>query len=46
MPGIASLLKGLEVLNSKAKVSKPEEHADGRIVRELEQSGFIKSLQQ
>jgi len=46
VPGVASLLKGLEQSNPKAKTSKPEEHADGRIVRELEQSGFIKSLQQ
>ena len=46
IPGIASLLKGLEPSNPKAKASKPEDHADGRIVRELEQSGFIKALQQ
>ena len=46
VPGIASLLKGLEPSNPKAKTSKPEDHADARIVRELDQSGFIKSLQQ
>ena len=46
VPGIASLLKGLEPSNSKAKGSKPEDHAEPRIMRELEQSGFIKSLQQ
>ncbi|MGZ9214602.1 MAG: ABC transporter substrate-binding protein [Candidatus Binatia bacterium] len=45
VPGIASLLKGLEQTNPKAKTSKPEEHADSRIVREIEQSGFIKALQ-
>jgi len=44
--GIASLLKGLEGSNPKAKGAKPEDQADGRIVREFEQSGFIKSLQQ
>jgi NitT/TauT family transport system substrate-binding protein len=44
--GVASLLKGLEPSSPKAKGSKPEDHVDGRIVRELEQSGFIKSLQQ
>ncbi len=44
--GIASLLKGLESSNPKAKGAKPEDFADARIVRELEQSGFIKSLQQ
>jgi hypothetical protein len=46
VPGIASLLKGLEPSNPKAKASKPEEHADARIVRELDQSGFIKGLMQ
>lgn len=46
VPGVASLLKGLEGSNPKAKGSKPEDHADGRMVRELEQSGFIKLLQQ
>lgn len=46
LPGIASLLKGLEPSNPKAKNSKAEEHADARIVRELDQSGFIKALQQ
>jgi len=46
VPGIASLMKGLEQSNPKAKTSKPEDHADSRIVRELDQSGFIKSLQQ
>jgi len=42
--GIASLLRGLEQTNPKAKGAKPEDFADGRIVRELEQSGFIKSV--
>lgn len=46
VPGIASLLQGLEPSNPKAKGSKPEQHADARIVRELDQGGFIKSLQQ
>jgi NitT/TauT family transport system substrate-binding protein len=44
--GVASLLKGLEASNPKAKGSKPEDHIDSRIVRELDQSGFIKSIQQ
>jgi NitT/TauT family transport system substrate-binding protein len=43
-PGIASLLRGLERTNPKAKGAKPEDFADGRIVRELEQSGFVKSV--
>jgi NitT/TauT family transport system substrate-binding protein len=42
--GIASLLRGLEQTNPKAKGAKPEDFADGRIVRELEQSGFVKSV--
>lgn len=45
LPGIASLLQVVEKTNPKAKGAKPEEFADGRIVRELDQSGFIKSLQ-
>ena len=44
VPGIASLLKGLESSNPKAKGSKPEDHADARIVRELDQSGFVKAV--
>src|SRR5262245_19619684 len=43
--GIGSLIKGLEQTNPKAKTAKPEEFADSRIVRELDQSGFIKTLQ-
>ena len=43
--GIASLIQGLDKTNPKAKTAKPEDHADGRIVRELEQSGFIKAVQ-
>lgn len=42
--GIASLLKGLEASNPKARGSKPEEHVDARVVRELDQSGFIKGV--
>jgi len=45
VPGIASLLRGLEPTNPKAKGAKPEDFADSRIVRELDQSGFIKALQ-
>ncbi len=44
--GIASLIQGLEKSNPKAKGAKAEEFADDRIVREIEQSGFIKTLQQ
>jgi len=44
LPGIASLLRGLEQTQPKAKGAKPEDFADGRMVRELEQSGFIKSV--
>jgi len=42
--GIASLLIELEKTVPKAKTAKPEEFADSRLVKELEQNGFIKSL--
>jgi NitT/TauT family transport system substrate-binding protein len=44
LPGIASLLRGLEQAQPKAKGAKSEDFADSRIVRELDQSGFIKSV--
>jgi hypothetical protein len=44
LPGIASLLRGLEQAQPKAKSAKPEDFADSRIVRELDQSGFIKTV--
>ena len=46
LAGVASLLQGLEKSNPKAKGAKPEDFADGRLVREIEQSGFIKNLRQ
>ena len=46
VPGIASLLRGLEQTNPKAKGAKPEDFADSRPVRDLDQSGFIKSVMQ
>jgi NitT/TauT family transport system substrate-binding protein len=42
--GIASLIQGLENQFPKAKGAKPEDFADSHLVRELDQSGFIKSL--
>ena len=42
--GIASLLQELEKQFPKAKSAKPEDFADSRLVRELDQSGFIKSV--
>ena len=42
--GIVSLLQDLEKQVPKAKGVKPEEVSDSRLVRELEQSGFIKAL--
>ena len=42
--GIPSLLQELEKPFPKAKGAKPEDFADSRFVRELDQSGFIKSL--
>lgn len=42
--GIASLLLELEKTVPKAKTAKPEEFADSRLVKELDQSGFINSV--
>lgn len=42
--GIASLLQDLEKQNPKAKGAKPEDFADSRLIRELDQSGFIKAV--
>jgi NitT/TauT family transport system substrate-binding protein len=42
--GIASLLQGLEKQNPKAKGAKAEDFADSRLVRELDESGFIKTV--
>ena len=42
--GIASLLQDLEKTTPKAKGAKAEDFVDARLVRELEQSGFIKSI--
>ena len=42
--GISSLLQDLEKQFPKAKGAKPEDFADSRLVRELDQNGFIKSL--
>jgi len=42
--GIASLLQDLEKTSPKAKGAKAEDFADSRLVKELDQSGFIKSL--
>ena len=44
LSGIASLIQVVEKTNPKAKGAKPEDFADGRLVREIEQSGFIKSV--
>ena len=42
--GIPSLLQDLERTMPKAKGAKPEDFIDNRLVRELDQSGFVKSL--
>ena len=42
--GIAALIQGLENQFPKARSAKPEEFTDSHLVRELDQSGFIKSL--
>lgn len=42
--GIPGLLQDLERTMPKAKGAKPEDFIDNRFVRELDQSGFIKSV--
>ncbi len=42
--GVAFLLKTLEKSQPKALTAKPEDFIDGRLVRELDQSGFIAGL--
>jgi len=42
--GIPALLQDLERTMPKAKSAKPDDFADSRLVRELDQSGFVKSL--
>ena len=44
MAGVASLIQELEKQNPKAKGAKPEDFADSRLMRELDQSGFVKSV--
>jgi len=41
--GVAGLLQSVESQSPKAKIVKPEDFVDSRFVRELDQSGFIKS---
>ena len=42
--GVASLLQDMEKTQPKAKGAKPEDFTDARLVRELDQSGFIKAV--
>lgn len=42
--GVASLLQELEKPFPKAQGAKPEDFVDNRLVRELDQRGFVKSL--
>jgi NitT/TauT family transport system substrate-binding protein len=42
--GVAVLLKTLEKTQPKARAAKPEDFIDDRLVRELEESGFISKL--
>jgi NitT/TauT family transport system substrate-binding protein len=44
MAGVASLIQELEKQNPKAKGAKPEDFADSRLMKELDQSGFVKSV--
>jgi hypothetical protein len=38
------LIQELEKQNPKAKGAKPEEFLDSRLIKELDQSGFVKSV--
>jgi NitT/TauT family transport system substrate-binding protein len=42
--GVADLLQDLERTTPKAKTAKPEDFIDNRLVREMDQSGFVKAL--
>ena len=42
--GIPGLLQDLERTMPKAKTAKPEDFIDNRLVREMDQSGFVKAL--
>lgn len=42
--GVGVLLKTLEKTQPKARTAKPEDFIDGRLVRELDESGFINRL--
>lgn len=44
MQGVATILHGAEKTNPKAVGARVEDFADGRFIREMEQSGFIKSI--
>ena len=42
--GVSTLLKTLEKAQPKARTVKPEDFIDSRLVREIDESGFIKRL--
>jgi ABC-type nitrate/sulfonate/bicarbonate transport system substrate-binding protein len=42
--GVSTLLKTLEKTQPKARTAKPEDFIDSRLVRELDESGFINRL--
>jgi len=42
--GVAVLLKTLEKAQAKARTAKPEDFIDSRLVRELDESGFMNRL--
>ena len=44
LEGVSVLLKTLEKTQPKARATKPEDFIDGRLVRELQESGFIDRL--
>lgn len=44
MEGISVLLRSLERTNPKARTAKPEDFVDGRLIKELDESGFVKAV--
>ena len=44
LEGVKFILDSLAEKNPKAKAARPEEFADSRFIKELDQSGFIDSL--
>jgi hypothetical protein len=44
LDGVAVLLKTLEKTQPKARAAKPEDFIDSRLIRELDETGFMNRL--